>query len=118
MFQFPGFALIDLTISNLDYSRLGFPIRTSLDHSLVPTPQSFSQGPTSFIASYCQGIHRLRILSWPYHLIKQNNTALNFLTNYQIFNERHGGAGEDRTPDPLRARQVLSQLSYDPKKTN
>ncbi len=40
------------------------------------------------------------------------------LTNYLIFNERHGGAGEDRTPDPLRARQVLSQLSYDPKKTN
>ena len=26
-----------------------------------------------------------------------------------------GGAEEDRTPDPLRARQVLSQLSYDPK---
>jgi hypothetical protein len=49
-------------ISNFDYSKLGFPIRTSLDHSLVPTPQSFSQGPTSFIASYCQGIHRLRIL--------------------------------------------------------
>ena len=26
-----------------------------------------------------------------------------------------GGAEEDRTPDPLRARQVLSQLSYDPR---
>ena len=26
----------------------------------------------------------------------------------------YGGAEEDRTPDPLRARQVLSQLSYDP----
>ncbi len=25
-----------------------------------------------------------------------------------------GGAREDRTPDPLRARQVLSQLSYGP----
>ena len=25
-----------------------------------------------------------------------------------------GGAEEDRTLDPLRARQVLSQLSYDP----
>ena len=25
-----------------------------------------------------------------------------------------GGVGEDRTPDTLRARQVLSQLSYDP----
>ena len=27
---------------------------------------------------------------------------------------RRGGAEEDRTPDPLRARQVLSQLSYGP----
>ena len=26
----------------------------------------------------------------------------------------HGGDEEDRTPDPLRARQVLSQLSYVP----
>ena len=29
-------------------------------------------------------------------------------------NQIIGGVGEDRTPDPLRARQVLSQLSYDP----
>ena len=27
---------------------------------------------------------------------------------------RPGGDEEDRTPDPLRARQVLSQLSYTP----
>ena len=27
-----------------------------------------------------------------------------------------GGAGRDRTGDPLRARQVLSQLSYSPRK--
>ena len=26
----------------------------------------------------------------------------------------HGGAREDRTPDLLRARQALSQLSYGP----
>ena len=26
----------------------------------------------------------------------------------------HGGDEEDRTPDPLLARQVLSQLSYTP----
>jgi hypothetical protein len=51
------------TISNLIFIRLGSPIRTFLDHSLVPAPQNFSQGPTSFIASYCQGIRRLRILS-------------------------------------------------------
>jgi len=27
---------------------------------------------------------------------------------------RNGGAEEDRTPDLLRARQALSQLSYGP----
>ena len=26
----------------------------------------------------------------------------------------NGGAKEDRTPDPMRAKQVLSQLSYGP----
>ena len=29
---------------------------------------------------------------------------------------RHGGDEEDRTPDPLLAKQVLSQLSYTPDK--
>ena len=45
---------------------------------------------------------------------------------HQIFNElllksysvlsiyHYGGAEENRTPDPLRAKQVLSQLSYGP----
>ena len=31
-----------------------------------------------------------------------------------LFQERVGGDEEDRTPDPLLARQVLSQLSYTP----
>ena len=33
----------------------------------------------------------------------------------QFSKYKHGGDEEDRTPDPLRARQVLSQLSYTPK---
>lgn len=36
------------------------------------------------------------------------------LSSDKSHKKKHGGAGEDRTPDPLRARQVLSQLSYDP----
>ena len=48
----------------------GSPIRTSLDQSSFSAPQSFSQNSTSFIASYCQGIHRLRLSSWPYNLSK------------------------------------------------
>ncbi len=33
---------------------------------------------------------------------------------YRLLSSGNGGAREDRTPDPLRARQVLSQLSYGP----
>src|SRR5205814_1232552 len=37
--------------------RLGFPIRTSPDHSLLAAPRSLSQLITSFIAYLRQGIH-------------------------------------------------------------
>ena len=46
---------------------LGSPIRTSLTQRLFSTRQSFSQNNTSFIASCCQGIHRLRLSTWPYN---------------------------------------------------
>jgi hypothetical protein len=39
-------------------ARVGFPIRTSADHSFVAAPRSLSQLSTSFIATACQGIHR------------------------------------------------------------
>ena len=37
-----------------------------------------------------------------------------FFLNPSASFEAAGGDEEDRTPDPLRARQVLSQLSYTP----
>ena len=41
-----------------------------------------------------------------------------WLSNHERYrldlSSANGGAEEDRTPDPLRARQVLSQLSYGP----
>ena len=72
MFQFPGFALktlciqvlstclcslliAKLTITNI---QVGFPIRKSWDQRLFSPPPSLSQSITSFIASYCQGIHQ------------------------------------------------------------
>jgi hypothetical protein len=33
---------------------------------------------------------------------------------FLLFPLKNGGAEEDRTPDPLLAKQVLSQLSYSP----
>jgi hypothetical protein len=31
----------------------------------LPTPRGLSQVPTSFIGSWCQGIHRVPLLTWP-----------------------------------------------------
>ena len=80
MFQFPGFALKPLCIQGKSTCltplmittsqsedpdllttaefQVGFPIRTSMDQSLFPAPHGLTQGITSFIASYCQGIHQ------------------------------------------------------------
>ena len=72
MFQFPGFALktlcihvlstclcllliAKLTIINI---QVGSPIQKSMDQSLFSAPHGLSQSITSFIASYCQGIHQ------------------------------------------------------------
>ena len=38
---------------------MGCPIRISTDQSLLAAPRGFSQRATSFIASWCQGIHRM-----------------------------------------------------------
>ena len=43
------------TITNI---QVGCPIRRSMDQSLFSAPHGLSQSITSFIASYCQGIHQ------------------------------------------------------------
>jgi hypothetical protein len=69
MFQFPTFASLDLCIQSriIVSLLLGFPIQISSDHSSLPAPRGFSQASTSFFASYCQGIHHMRLISWPYN---------------------------------------------------
>ena len=59
MFQFPGFASLRLWIHVTIPLRVGCPIRISTDQSLLAAPRGFSQRATSFIASWCQGIHRM-----------------------------------------------------------
>jgi hypothetical protein len=65
MFQFPGFALLALCIQTRMIGSLlsGFPIQIPPDQSLLPAPRGFSQAATSFVASYCQGIHPVRLIS-------------------------------------------------------
>lgn len=65
MFQFPGFASLTLCIQARMIRSLlsGFPIQISSDQCLLPAPRGFSQAATSFFASYCQGIHPVRLIS-------------------------------------------------------
>jgi hypothetical protein len=59
MFQFPGFASSTYVFSERYPIGVGCPIRISTDQSLLAAPHGFSQRATSFIASWCQGIHRM-----------------------------------------------------------
>ena len=62
MFQFPGFASSHYGFMQRYPKGVGCPIRTSTDQRLLAAPRGFSQRATSFIASWCQGIHRM-----PFH---------------------------------------------------
>jgi len=68
MFQFPAFASLNLCIQfRIPLSRWVSPFRHLRITICLPTPRSFSQATTSFIAFYCQGIHPVRLLSWLYN---------------------------------------------------
>ena len=62
MFQFPGFASYHYGFMIRYPLRVGCPIRISTDQRLLAAPRGFSQRATSFIASWCQGIHRMPFL--------------------------------------------------------
>lgn len=62
MFQFPGFASTTYVFSCRYPIGVGCPIRISTDQRLLAAPRGFSQRATSFIASWCQGIHRMPFL--------------------------------------------------------
>ena len=47
------------------YLAVGFPIRKSPDRSSFAAPRSLSQLITSFIGSWCQGIHHAPFVAWP-----------------------------------------------------
>ena len=62
MFQFPGFASPAYVFSWRYPKGVGCPIRIPTDQRLLAAPRGFSQRATSFIASWCQGIHRMPFL--------------------------------------------------------
>ena len=66
---------------------VGCPIRISTDQSLLAAPHGFSQRATSFIASWCQGIHRMP---------------------FSCSNPMHRNHPHSRTDDPAHAGHLLN----------
>ena len=66
MFQFPSFPSLDYVFikRSMILHQSGFPIRKSADRSLFAAPRSLSQLVTSFVGSWCQGIHLVLFHAW------------------------------------------------------
>jgi hypothetical protein len=52
------YPIIDYPKITITEYQVGSPIQKSMDQSLFSAPHGLSQSITSFIASYCQGIHQ------------------------------------------------------------
>ena len=81
MFQFSGFPSIHYGFmhgSQVLHLR-GFPIRKSADRSLFAAPRSLSQLVTSFVGSWCQGIHLMLFLAWTSSFFQFSNKKLSLV---------------------------------------
>ena len=69
MFHFPTFPptalYIQAEVTGHDSSRVS-PFGHPWITARLPAPQGFSQAPTSFIGFWCQGIHRVPLITWPH----------------------------------------------------
>ena len=69
MFHFPTFPptalYIQAEVTGHDSSRVS-PFGHPRITARLSAPQGFSQTPTSFIGFWCQGIHRVPLLTWPH----------------------------------------------------
>jgi hypothetical protein len=68
MFHFPTFPpltlCVQVRVTGHDSSRVS-PFGNPRINVRLPTPRGLSQPPTSFFGSWCQGIHRAPLLTWP-----------------------------------------------------
>ena len=62
-----------------------FHIRKSPDRSLFAAPRSLSQLITSFIGSWCQGIHLMLLFAWTSYLVLVLLNCLSFLNSFLFF---------------------------------
>ena len=105
MFQFPGFASYTYVFSARYPIGVGCPIRTLRDQSLLAAPPEFSQRATSFIASWCQGIHRMPFSCSNVQSILHRN------------NQHQANKAHTPSPNPDRTRKTIGSSTQHALKT-
>ncbi len=94
------------------------PVAASPCHSLVPTMRSAILSPHT-PHNQAHALAAPRLLSSPVKVLRSRPRLLPDVCQAASDNgtsKENGGDEETRTPDPLRAKEVLSQLSYIPKR--
>ena len=101
MFHFPTlppYALcVQAPVTGHDPSRVS-PFRNPRINVRLPTPRGFSQAPTSFIGSWCQGIHRVPLITCQTHNFKDARV------HYAVLKIRAVSVCAGRVPDQRSGR--------------
>jgi hypothetical protein len=78
MFHFPTFPpltlCVQVRVTGHDSCRVS-PFGNPRITARLAAPRGFSQPPTSFIGSWCQGIHRAPLLTWPQSFLMLASTV-------------------------------------------
>src|SRR5438105_2702276 len=106
MFHFPAFPPLALCVqarvTGHDSSRVS-PFGHPRISALLAAPRGLSQPPTSFIGSWCQGIHRAPLLTWPQRCSRP-------LCNSQTTNDTNPHPPHDPNhPDPHHNRETRAR---------
>ena len=79
----------------------------------MPTPRGLSQAPTSFFGSWCQGIHRVPLLTWQLQMMLASTVQFSRYGRSRRAHlriTRRGARSEERpTPVPSGPNSVLGQ---------
>src|SRR5580693_2508931 len=75
----------------------------------LPTPRGLSQAPTSFFGSWCQGIHRVPLLTWRLQLMLASTVQFSRYGRSRRTHHRVTRAGRSGPRDGKNARSLRTQ---------
>ncbi len=91
MFHFPTFPPPALCVQagvTSNYARRVSPFGNPRIEVWLPTPRGLSQAPTSFFGSWCQGIHRVPLITWQLQMMLASTVQFSKYGRYRRLDRR------------------------------